>query len=487
MQSRFDKFCEDIALPTYDAGKAEEFFSTDMEEKFDVNARHIKTGLRPIEIIAQSGSVSTFIFLIEKQNASVKVDINRPTGNLMELASRSTSDKDIKQYINANRLWNQFEDGTIELHAMACVGNTSFVNQALEKNIDVLGHQNLRHQNVLYWAFLSRDSELLELTLRFADTYIIALFKANNYAKIHEQYTCLAVSLVARDRLEDACESYVQALRAYKKIPPQSEIEIQSSAAGNNREKVNTDTVNSLRRAIADTNNKLGVRTIEELKKLDLSAYSSQLIEEKYKAPIDYFANAIHQLESIEDRTPRDTICLIEYPAHQAAVLLALADTLLNQASARVPAANNQRAATGNAYKLRATEYQAAESAYQMALPLLKSVNNQKANIQDFPATLTGTIENYLGQMSIIGLSLKTNAHFLRANIARAQFLSTPLTVSPAPQNSFLTTSEGSSLTAPRSTSLPSLRPTNLSIFYSPISAPSVNIVRANRSTLTNK
>lgn len=449
MQARIDQLCDLASRPNTTRADIEQFINIELEEKLDINDRHTVTDLRPIEVAAQTGSFSTFEYLLIVRHANITAG---NSGNLMDMASRRESMPAIKQYIFDHELWKQFRDGTTELHVLAWMGKTREVITLLDDptNPDRIVERNKKNKSVLYWANVSNNKDTLDQVATRADSYIERNKEQKNWINIREYSICLA-TVVLRQNFDSAIKFFQAALEAHTEVitihDDKPDYLINAYAIRNN-----------IYRSIADAYIQYAVYSTKKIQsqyKQDLEI-TSTLVEVKnnFELPLSHLKDAVKTVNRIMIRVASDTLILAQCKAHEAAVYIARGAIHKDRAE--------KFAKDNNHILLAVTELEVCIELCKDAEKLINEVLDYKQELgDDFPDNFENMIKRYTTQLENIRQSAIEKKEFLKPTSVTDINQLTRASTSPSHLRSLLnpkTTSPPKTMSTP-TTSTTALRP----------------------------
>lgn len=228
MSSRLHSLASD---PTDDAFIKLVSLIDDGREECNINAIDEKSGLRVIEVAAETGSIDTVTYLIE--NKKVNLDASQRSHNLLYYAAKN-KDPGVMTFIA--KYIEKFNDETTELHREIVIGAIDEASRRIAENPKKLFEKNIRDEDSLYWIALTKNRKLYNEII--VKNYIEDFADKNKKDDYYRQYINHVINIEAEVSLVEVNH----AINCYDKI----------------NEKNNTDLISAKRLFVAKGNYYLG-------------------------------------------------------------------------------------------------------------------------------------------------------------------------------------------------------------------------------------
>jgi ankyrin repeat protein len=142
-----------------------------------------------IERALSESSTNVVIFLLQTYKSALAV--TKEQRNLMHVLKNNVVGKSTRDYIldPTLKIWEDFADGTTQLHVDAFAGRIDAVCTALIAAPDRLMEINVHGENVFYWAFHSQNNiHMMNALADFTLTFMTVCAQNNDWQKILKFY-----------------------------------------------------------------------------------------------------------------------------------------------------------------------------------------------------------------------------------------------------------------------------------------------------------
>lgn len=147
----------------------------------DINAPHTETGLTPIEVAAAYGNVKAFGFLLAR---GASLDASQKSKNLLVHAGGSLAIlNDLTDPLAS--LFEQFNDGTTDLHAAAIRGDIEYIRDVFEIEPERMLECTVRGEGILNWANYFLKDKVIQYLLDRYD-YLRAMETAGSDDQLYD-------------------------------------------------------------------------------------------------------------------------------------------------------------------------------------------------------------------------------------------------------------------------------------------------------------
>lgn len=167
-----------------------------------INQKHSESQMTAIEYAAQSGSIETVQYLLQK---GANIDASDGRENIFYWASFNTAD--VMQYLTnpENQILEKLKDKTTYFHALILEGNEEQVITELVEIPELITQANNKGQTAIFWAYLYKNEAILEFLLNMlaiqmdtnASTYKILALNTYQLSQIERTFND-AISLLEK-------------------------------------------------------------------------------------------------------------------------------------------------------------------------------------------------------------------------------------------------------------------------------------------------